>query len=96
MNFELFKRAFIVFWPYILTVLITTFIVSSVIIASIRIAEHHIFKNYLPGIEGSEVQRLTLENQKLTFELNSLKEKEELHIKTLAGVRHLIRKGDSV
>ena len=68
-------------------------IISIILTIIIRIAEKNIIKKYLPSIEKSEIQRLTLENEKLKIDKADLLAKNKEYMNTFSGMRHLIIKG---
>ena len=76
----------------IMVILFTILIVSIILTIIIRIAEKNIIKKYLPSIERSEIQRLTLENKKLKIEKADLLARIKVYMETYSGVKFLLRK----
>jgi len=87
-------RGFLTILPILSAILITIFALSIVHYVSVKIAENHIVKHHLPELADIEIKELREETARLKEENKTLREERILHIKTLSGIRYLLRKGE--
>jgi len=58
------------------------------------VALRHLIKHHLKEIAGDELTEALEENVRFRLNIERLKKDNELYLKTLAGIKYLVRKGE--
>jgi len=92
MNIAIIQHGFAALIPSLTVVIILSIIGIILFLAGRATALRHLIKHHLKDIADDETKLSIIENTELHAEIERLKNGNEVYLKTLSGIRFLLRK----
>ena len=94
MNISIIQHGLAALIPSLTVTIVLSAIGISLFLTGRATALRHLVKYHLKDIADDEVHKVLAENTEFRQNIEKLQRENELYLKTLSGVRYLLRKGE--